>query len=175
MSQNSGQNSGGRFRPSPPSPPVPPASKSIKTRLVSARSVLLGAVLAGVLTAITGWTTGGINWVWNSLTGDSSPVDVAKLPPAPEVTGYGQGSATPLPEGGLAIANAYFSASESLGAGHCTLYAVVPRPVSQVQPPRLVSGNPDITRWSSDNNIGDPDVTTYSFLVSAKPGKTVTL
>ncbi|MBG6138681.1 hypothetical protein [Longispora fulva] len=165
-----GNNSGGPFRPSSPTPRPP-----IKARLLTARKVLLGAVLAGVLTTVTGLTTGGIQWAWNRLTADSSPLDIARLPPLPEATDHGQGTATAFPGGAVAIGNAQFNAQAYTGSGSCTLRGTLPRPVGQVRPPRIVDGRPDIDGWSRDNNVGDMDSTRYSFVVSAKPGKSVTL
>ncbi|WP_433606653.1 hypothetical protein ACQP2P_30640 [Dactylosporangium sp. CA-139114] len=49
------------------------------------------------------------------------------------------------------------------------------KPADQVKPPTINGDRPDLTSWVADNSAADPDVTTYSFTVSAKPGRTVTL
>ncbi|WP_433606655.1 hypothetical protein ACQP2P_30645 [Dactylosporangium sp. CA-139114] len=127
MSPVGGKNSG-RFRP------VPGPSAKPAARLTSARRVVLGAVLAGVLTVITGWTTGAINAAVQWLGGDSSPVQIAVVPaagggptsagsPVPSggaasaaapATGNGLGSPSPREDGRVAIGNANFEVSESV-------------------------------------------------------------
>jgi len=160
--------------------------------MTAAWKVVLGAVLAGVLATITGWTTGGINAGWNWLTSDASPVQVAVPRPIPDspqpagstgspsaakapATGNGVGSPSPRPDGRLSIANANFEVSEVLGQGGCQLQAAVPRHVSRIRPPRIDGDRPDLAQWVKDNDAADPDVTRYLFTVSAKPGRTVTL